>query len=196
MRSERIIKTYTPNPKRDRQYDAALREHLAATWELPGRTASQIAHALGAGDAKNDKDYAMAIIWALADFVQNDDSTIMWYPNLRLPQGTLAMKRQKNKYDDYNRRLFKHSPWRKAIDRDPSRTDEVVQGVIRGYLVRFGPRSGSAIQKALKTKLGHIDKRLVERGIDALVEFGALIAEKTLVNNATLYSLAPRPASP
>ena len=43
---------------------------------------------------------------------------------------------------------------------------------------------------------GIIDKRLVERGINSLVETGVLIPEKTRANNATLYSLALRSVSP
>jgi hypothetical protein len=196
VKSERTIRKYLVNSKRDRQYDVALRGHLAATWEGPGRTYGQIARALGLGTAKGDKDYVYAIMFALIDFVATDDSTVAWFPNLRLPEEALRKKREQSKYADYNLKLYKHSPYRKIIDRDPSLTDEVVQAVIRGFLARFGAKSGLAIRKALLIKLGHLDKRIAERALKAMVVSKDIVRTKTRVANATLYSLASGPVSP
>lgn len=187
--TKRTIKTYFPNPNRDTRYDAALREHLAATANQPGRTHSKIARDLGLGDPSKDKPYGMAIMWALQEFVAEDARTVSWTPHLRLPEASLAKKLETSKHAGHDLRLYKHSRERKVIDRDPSRTDEVVQGVIRGILRAEGPRSGLAIMLAVQNKLGHVCKRVVRRCLESLVLDGPVTAEKTGLKNTTLYTL-------
>lgn len=190
MKTKRAIREYFANPNRDTQYDDALRAHLAATQELPGRTYSQIARDLGLGNPSKDKAYGMAIMWALQEFVHDDARTVSWTPHLRLPDAALAAKLEKSKHAGHDLRLYKHSRERKVIDRDPSRQDEVVQEVIRGVLRAEGPRSGLAVMLATQVRLGHVCKRVVRRCLAALVEDGSVTAEKTGLKNATLYSLA------
>ncbi len=62
MTTKRIIKKYHVNPRRDKQYNAALSEHLRATWKLPGRAHTQIAKQLGEGNSIKDKAYGIAIL--------------------------------------------------------------------------------------------------------------------------------------
>ena len=193
MKTSRKITRYFVNPRRDRQYDAALRDHLEATWNLPGRTHSQIARALGLGNPSKDRTYGQAIMWALADCVETDDTTIAWYPHLRLSAAVLDKKLAQDKYAGHDLKLYKYAPYRKMIDRDPSRTDEVVQGVIRGYLNKFQTDTGNGIYKALVTKMGHVTRPVVNRALKALINDGRLQAEKIAHNNATLYSLLPPP---
>jgi hypothetical protein len=183
MATKRIIKKYHVNSRRDKQYDAALSEHLRATWKLPGRTYNQIAKQLGAGDPSKDKVYGLAIMYALHDFAENDQDTIVWFPNMRLSEAALEKKLAKNKFNDYNLKLYKHAPHRKMIDRDPSRMTEVVKKVILGYLTAKGPQSAHAIFEAMKMKLGHIARSVVERCLLALITEGDVIKE---VVNPTL----------
>ena len=185
-----MITKYFVNPARDKQYDEALHKHLEATWQLPGRTHSQIARELGAGDAKNDNAYAQAIIWALTAMEVEDDSTVMWYPNLRLPNAVLAAKIAKNKFSQHDVKLYKFAPYRKLIDRNPDQIDAIVQGVIKGYLTKHGARSGRTIYQALEVKLGHITRPVVARALAQLVEDGVLIPKKVPKNNANVYHLA------
>lgn len=183
MTTKRIVPKYHVNPRRDRQYDAALREHLRATWKFPGRTHTQIARNLGEGDPSKDKAYGFAIMYALHDFAENDDDTIAWFPNLRLSEAALEKKRAKSKFNDYGLKLYKHSPFRKMIDRDPRKMTEVVKQVILGYLKAQGPQSAHAIMEAMKMKLGHIARSVVERCLLALITEGEVIKE---VVNPTL----------
>ena len=177
MSKARTIIKYHVNPKRDRQYDEDLREHLRTTWKLPGRTHTQIAKALGQGDPSRDKAYGLALMYALHEFAESDDETICWYPNLKLKEADLQKKREKSKHNDYHLKLYKHSPYRKLIDRDPSRTDEIVQGVIRGYLKANGPKSAHAILEAMRMKLGHVARSVVERCLASLIADGGVIKE-------------------
>ncbi len=145
MSKARPIVKYHVNPKRDKQYDDALREHLRTTWKLPGRTHTQIAKALGVGNPSKDKTYGLAIMYALHDFAENDSDTICWYPNLRLKEKDLQKKCEKSKHNDYGLKLYKHAPYRKLIDRDLGHTDEIVGRVILGFLKACGTQSGHAI---------------------------------------------------
>ena len=177
MSKARTIIKYRVNPKRDKQHDEALREHLHTTWKLPGRTHTQIAKALGLGDPSRDKAYGLAIMYALHEFAENNDATICWYPNLKLKEADLQKKREKSQHNDYHLKLYKHSPYRKIIDRDPSRTDEIVQKVIGGYLKANGAKSGHAILEAMRMKLGHVARSVVERCLASLIADGDVIKE-------------------
>ena len=186
MSKARTIIKYHVNPKRDKQYDEALREHLRTTWKLPGRTHTQIAKAVGYGNPSTDKAYGLAIMYALHEFAENDDDTICWYPNLRLKEADLEKKRVKNKHNDYHLKLYKHSPYRKMIDREPHRTDEFVGKIILGFLKATGPTSGHGILESMRMKLGHVASSVVERCLTALLGNGDVTAER--VNRTlTLY---------
>lgn len=178
MPTKRIIPKYYVNTRRDRQYDEALRDHLGATWKQPGRTHTQIAKALGCGNPSTDKAYGFAIMYALHDFAERDDETISWYPNLKLPEAALEKKREKSKHNDYYLKFYKHSPYRKMIDRDPSRTDEIVGKIIHGFLKAKGSTSGHGILEAMQIKLGHVARSVVERCLASLIADGDVIKEK------------------
>ena len=178
MPTKRIIPKYYVNTRRDRQYDEALRDHLGATWKQPGRTHTQIAKALGCGNPSTDKAYGLAIMYALHDFAENDDETICWYPNLKLPEAALEKKRTKGNKNGFDLKLYKHSPYRKMIDREPHRTDEFVGKTILGSLKAKGPTSGHGILEAMQMKLGHVARSVVERCLASLIADGEIIKEQ------------------
>ena len=178
MSTNRQIKQYWENNKRDRQYDEALRQHLRATQGQPGRTYNQIANALGLvgkTDRQAHERYVFAIRDALHSFALNDDETICWCPNLRLPEAVLEKKRAKNRHDDYGLKLYKRAPWRKEIDRDPSRTDEVVSTMIREFVDAKGPQSGNAVRKKLQLAFGHLSKEIIAGCLDKMETDGVLV---------------------
>ncbi len=191
MSIPRTIEIYDVNPRRDRQYDDRLLTHLAATWELPGRTANQIARAAGFKNPFVDKQYAMTILWALEAFAKDRASPIIvWYPHLRLSEATLKAKMEKSPKAGHDMKLYKHAPWRKMMDNEPMRADEIVQGVIEGYLRKFEPATGNGIHTALVTKLGHITRPAVARALKAMTGDGRLTFEHRSLKRATVYALS------
>lgn len=176
--TKRVLPKYFINTKRDKQYDDALHEYLRGTWKLPGRTHTQIARSLGLGDPSQDRDYGLAIMYALHEFSENDDETVSWYPNLRLKESDLKAKRDKSKHNDFHLKFYKHSPQRKEIDREPGKTDEVVKSLMLSLIGVKGEQSGNSILAAMQMKLGHISERAVDRCLDALSGEGRLIADR------------------
>lgn len=191
MNPKRTVRHYDVNPRRDRQHDNRLLAHLERTWELPGRTANQIARALGIRNPSTDKQYAMTILWALEAFAKDKAApVIVWYPHLRLPNAALKAKMEKSSKAGHDMRLYKHAPWRKLMDNEPFRATEIVQGVIEGYLRKFGPATGNGIYKALVTKLGHVTRPAVARALKAMTEDGRLVDEHAPLKRATVYAMS------
>ena len=190
MSEKRVIRKFYVNPKRDKQYDTALKAHLRATWDRPGRTYNQIAREIELGDP-NDKSYVYAIRDALTEFAECDDSTIFWYPNLRLSESVLAKKLAKSKHDCFDLKLWKHSPWRKVIDRDPSQAGRMVGKLIRWLLEQKGPQNAHAIQRKMKVALGHVSKEVVTRTLKDMEAWGELRREPAAgkLKNAAPYRL-------
>ncbi len=181
MSKDRQIKQYWENQKRDRQYDEALRQHLRATQGQPGRTYNQIASSLGLvgkTDRQAHEKYVFAIRDALHSLALNDDETICWHPNLRLPESVLARKRAKSRHDDFGLKLYKRAPWRKEIDRDPSKTTDVVSRMIREFIEAKGPQSGNSVKEKLQLAFGHISKEIIVKCLDKME------AERVLVRRA------------
>lgn len=192
MSKNRQIKQYWENKKRDRQYDDALRQHLRATQGQPGRTYNQIANAMGLvgkTDKHTHEKYVYAIRDALHSFALNDDETICWFPNLRLPESVLERKRAKSRYDDFDLKVYKRAPWRKEIDCDPSKTDEVVSRMIREFIEAKGPQSGNAVKDKLQLAFGHLSKEIIVKCLDKMEVEGVLV-RRTGKAHAKPYHLA------
>ena len=77
---------------------------------------------------------------------------------------------------------FKYAPGRAAINRDPSRTDAVVQGDILEVVEANPAASGAAIREKMRALYGKLSHVTIDKNVDALVAAGKIVTKPGLRN--------------
>ncbi len=88
-------------------------------------------------------------------------------------------------------KVYKYAPERKALDKDYSRTQEIIGRVIVKYLEERGAQTQNAICLAMRQYFGYLDKAVVKEVLESLRAKDQL-EERVGPRNARVFSVAPK----